>query len=107
MIQPSAIYSFPHRTSNLMRTLIVVVKGSVPQVMEAARLRAIPLIGIEKRLGTGECLCKVDGQHYDKVVAWFCEESGRAPFPAGTCLFYNQSRNSYTDDKPVNGGSHA
>ena len=65
--------------------LSVIVKGPETAATFAANNRGIFVENAESY--GSDTILYVKSDHESKVVAWFCE-SGVAPFPIGTCLFY-------------------
>lgn len=87
-------------TSSKVKLLVVVVKGTLAQAIEAAQLRDVPVLRpIAGRVGTSnEVIIHVPAEAHDKVVAWFCEPTAVIKgfgYPTGTCLFYNEAREGY------------
>lgn len=69
--------------------MFLIIKGSLSEAIEAAKVRGIALIG--ESAGTyGSIYCHCDASHESIVREWF-NEPGNAPFPAGSLLFFNSA----------------
>ena len=73
--------------------MLVVVKGSKAEALRALCARGITeILGLEEHEKFPEAFVRIPDRYWWDVQRWFCEPSGRAPFPAGTCLFYAHTK---------------
>ena len=70
---------------------IVIIKGSARDAHRAAANRAVPLRVVGTLTGAEHVSGRVGDQHEPKLMRWFCEDQGPAPFPPGSLLFYNRA----------------
>lgn len=71
--------------------ILLIIKGDKFVAASAATARGIPMIFERERIGGEETTGVVSSDFRAKVVSWFTEEPGQAPFPQGTLLFYSEN----------------
>lgn len=69
-----------------MSYISCIVKGNGFQATKAASDRGIPFT-FQTENKSQQTVGIVDVQFYEEIVAWFTE-TGNAPFPIGSLLFY-------------------
>ena len=67
----------------------LLIKGPLSAALAAAEQRKINFHSLQWRSGTNDVQAVADDGHLRAAADWYCEELGRAPFPAGTLLHYS------------------
>jgi hypothetical protein len=75
--------------------ITLIIKGDLHAAVNAAQQRHIPLVSMAQHIrpefSSVETIASADLKMWDRVTRWYCEDAGRAPFPAGTLLHYSQA----------------
>jgi hypothetical protein len=73
--------------------LNLLIKGDLHAAAKAADAHGVKIIAMQCLYGPGKPLevhASVDDSALAKVLPWFLEDSGAAPFPAGSLLHYSK-----------------
>jgi hypothetical protein len=71
--------------------ITLIIKGDIAAAFKAADAYGVELCALATHNKFNECIASTIPECLPKVVHWYCDTT-RAPYPAGTLMFYSEPR---------------